>query len=503
MSKKITFRELIESIAEETDQSKQFTHDFLKDFVDVINGGLDKDGSVNIAGFGKFKLRRVDERDGYNPQTEEKMTIPAHNKIVFKPYKDVRELVNAPYAHLEPELIEEQEDNSQPTDEEESKEDYTSEEDFLPTAPPTAHEEGSEEESSQSDDSFEFTELGSSSSGFELSDTWEQEHSEQDEEDIVEFQGPADDEEELEQDPFLDDFIEAEASAEDENKNKQTEQNDAQHIAEELDSLEQELPGDQQEEPDPPLDFTKDQSTGKSDEFKAEGEKAPSPKENHTLPNNTKNSSLPILVAAASVLLLLVAGAWYLGILSESGPANMTPQQSVATAEVESEPSDNSEQSAESSATNNDQQQKNQQTARSTQDQSPQTTQAASTTSSEEEHAIEKGQTLWSLAEEKYGNPRLWPWIYGNNGSLNDPDLIIAGRSLSVPLPSGPQRNLTSGDSLGVAKGYLATYRWYKNNRSDKAKNHLWGALKFHQNVRNIADVKIDESDLSYVNNAR
>ncbi|MDZ7682001.1 MAG: HU family DNA-binding protein [Fodinibius sp.] len=92
MSEKVTFWELIEAIAEETDHSKQFTHNFIKDFVDVINGGLEQDGSVNIAGFGKFKLRRVDERDGYNPQTEEKITIPAHNKVVFKPYKDLREL---------------------------------------------------------------------------------------------------------------------------------------------------------------------------------------------------------------------------------------------------------------------------------------------------------------------------------------------------------------------------------------------------------------------------
>ena len=112
MSEKVTFGELIESIAAETDHSKQFTHDFLKDFVDVIHGGLEEDGKVNIAGFGKFKLRHVEEREGYNPQTEEKMTIPAHNKIVFKPYKDLSELVNAPYAHMEPTLLEERSNES-------------------------------------------------------------------------------------------------------------------------------------------------------------------------------------------------------------------------------------------------------------------------------------------------------------------------------------------------------------------------------------------------------
>ena len=150
MSKKVTFGELIESIAEETDRSKQFTHDFLKDFVSVINGGLEKDGKVNIAGFGKFKLSRVDERQGYNPQTEEKVTIPAHNKVIFKPYKDLREVVNAPYAHLEPELIEEEEN----TDEDETvpTEEKSGQHDFLPTAPPTSKQSIESEEDPGSDE---------------------------------------------------------------------------------------------------------------------------------------------------------------------------------------------------------------------------------------------------------------------------------------------------------------------------------------------------------------
>src|SRR5699024_4313852 len=104
------------SIAEETDNSKQFTRDFIKDFVDVINNGLKSGDSVNIAGLGKFKLKQVDERAGYNPQTEEKITIPAHNKMVFKPYKNLREAVNAPFAHLEPTLIDGRKDAENDTE---------------------------------------------------------------------------------------------------------------------------------------------------------------------------------------------------------------------------------------------------------------------------------------------------------------------------------------------------------------------------------------------------
>lgn len=116
MSEKVTFQELVDSISEQTGQTKQFTHDFLKDLVSVINGGLESDGNVTIAGLGKFELRQMDEREGYNPQTGEKMTIPAHNKVVFKPYKGLRELVNAPYAYMEPKLLEDETEEDEKSD---------------------------------------------------------------------------------------------------------------------------------------------------------------------------------------------------------------------------------------------------------------------------------------------------------------------------------------------------------------------------------------------------
>lgn len=133
MSEKVTFQELIDLISEQSEYSKQFTHDFIKSLVSVINKGLEEDAKVNIAGFGKFELRPVKEREGYNPQTGEKITIPAHNKVVFKPYKELREQVNAPYSDMEPEIIEK--DTSSDTDSADEKEQQ-----FIPTGPPPSVE---------------------------------------------------------------------------------------------------------------------------------------------------------------------------------------------------------------------------------------------------------------------------------------------------------------------------------------------------------------------------
>ncbi len=520
MSEKVTFRELIESIAEESDNSKQFTHDFLKDFVDVINGGLEQDGNVNIAGFGKFELRRVDEREGYNPQTEEKMTIPAHNKIIFKPYKDVRELVNAPYAHLEPELIEEEDGEQEDNNGTSSTEEDAPQDDFLPTAPPTEHEskEKSEPPKEKHEDPFGFDDAETkSSSSFTLEDEDTSMESEQeDEDDVVEFQGDASAEEEGTANQELSEFIGETESSEDETETENGQTKSDSDTGQET-SEEEEITAseeDEQEEPASPYapnaEQDEDSSAKDTDGDQSEEETAPkAPAFDQNLPSRNRNSSLPLVAAAAGILLLLAAGAWYFGFFSSGESPQMASQEQVTSSEA---PQQNNTQQQQNSATdtkNNQQQQSSQQPNQQAKSQSqpqqnvqsdPKTTADEGNT---EEHAIAEGQTLWSIAEDKYGNPRLWPWIYGKNGSLNNPNIIIAGKSLDVPLPSGPQNRLNASDSVGVAKGYLATYQWYKNNGSSKAKNHLWGAKLYHNNIRDLADIQIDKADLSYANNAR
>lgn len=100
MSEKITFKELVEQISRQSNQSQSSTNSFIHELVQIIEGGLKKSGSVSISGFGKFELRWMNERAGTNPQTGEEIVIPGQNKVVFKPYKALREDVNKPYASL-------------------------------------------------------------------------------------------------------------------------------------------------------------------------------------------------------------------------------------------------------------------------------------------------------------------------------------------------------------------------------------------------------------------
>ena len=575
MSEKVTFGELIESIAEETEHSKQFTHDFLKDFVDVINGGLEEDGKVNIAGFGKFELQHVDEREGYNPQSEERITIPAHNKVVFKPYKDLRELVNAPYAHMEPKLIEQEEtetideDRSSPNQQEQAIEPQTeetsvegdksshedneqfkqeqkadpdipesseeqefNEDDFIPTAPPTSHEQLNDEDEANDENQLETGQgypfnLGeqrddeeeklSQSSTSEPSD----DKDDDDNGDIVEFNATQSGSE----DDLLDEFIGSEEKedhdepsddldeltdteeAQDESENNESHELAGSVSSEEKDKIEEETTKSEEEvlaeEVEKLEETAENMKQDQSDQVDRENEEIPLPTAATRRPSD-RSSSFLYVAAAAIILLLIAGGAWYYSTLSTSDAILISSTEEQTVSADDSKQQDNNQQQQEAA------QQGPKNTQQATQNQSQSAAQSSATTpttnnttSKNQPVEIKEGQTLWSLAEDRYGNPRLWPWIYGNNGSLDDPDLIYAGSSLSVPLPSGPQNTLTETDSVGVAKGYIATYKWYKSNEETKARNHLWAAKLYHNDLQQLADVPIDKTDLSYANKAR
>jgi len=49
-----------------------------------------------VPGLGSFNVTQRKAREGRNPRTSEKITIPASKNVRFKAGKDLRESVNAP-----------------------------------------------------------------------------------------------------------------------------------------------------------------------------------------------------------------------------------------------------------------------------------------------------------------------------------------------------------------------------------------------------------------------
>ena len=79
--------ELVETIAKETGLTKVDAEGALEAFMKTIIRGAKKD-PVSLVGFGAFKYVKSKARAGVNPQTGEKIKIPAKTTLKFKASKN-------------------------------------------------------------------------------------------------------------------------------------------------------------------------------------------------------------------------------------------------------------------------------------------------------------------------------------------------------------------------------------------------------------------------------
>jgi DNA-binding protein HU-beta len=85
--------ELIEAIAERVDVPKSQAQKHFDAFEEVVTSALKGGDEVQITGFGKFYVRDQKARDGRNPQTGEKMRIPAGTIPAFSAGNSLKESV--------------------------------------------------------------------------------------------------------------------------------------------------------------------------------------------------------------------------------------------------------------------------------------------------------------------------------------------------------------------------------------------------------------------------
>lgn len=85
--------ELIEKISTAAEITKAQAGKALKGMLEGITDGLKDGQKVTLVGFGTFQVSDRKERVGLNPQTKEKMVIPAKKTPVFKAGKQFKELV--------------------------------------------------------------------------------------------------------------------------------------------------------------------------------------------------------------------------------------------------------------------------------------------------------------------------------------------------------------------------------------------------------------------------
>src|SRR6476620_12775286 len=86
--------DVITAIAEQAGISKREASAAFDAFVGYISDSCQRGGRCAIPGLGSFSVSQRKAREGRNPRTKEKITIPASKNVRFKAGKDLREAVN-------------------------------------------------------------------------------------------------------------------------------------------------------------------------------------------------------------------------------------------------------------------------------------------------------------------------------------------------------------------------------------------------------------------------
>lgn len=95
---------LVDMVANKSGMAKKEVEMVVDGVVGVIMDALHQDRKVTIASFGTFKVTHRASREGINPQTKERITIPAVNTPKFTAGKRLKEAVRKQMQKAEPEV---------------------------------------------------------------------------------------------------------------------------------------------------------------------------------------------------------------------------------------------------------------------------------------------------------------------------------------------------------------------------------------------------------------
>lgn len=86
--------ELIDALAAATGYTKKDAGSFLDTYIEVITKAMKKGEKVQLVGFGTYEVRKRKAGVRINPQTREKVNVPATNVPAFKFGKAYKDLFN-------------------------------------------------------------------------------------------------------------------------------------------------------------------------------------------------------------------------------------------------------------------------------------------------------------------------------------------------------------------------------------------------------------------------
>lgn len=87
-------RELVSTLAEKSNLTKKDCETVLKAFIDTVGETLVNGEKIQLIGFGTFESKERAEREGVNPRTKERITIPSCKTVGFKASTELKAKLN-------------------------------------------------------------------------------------------------------------------------------------------------------------------------------------------------------------------------------------------------------------------------------------------------------------------------------------------------------------------------------------------------------------------------
>ncbi len=90
----MTKAELVDKVADKVNLTKKQTEIIVNILFNSITEALSDGDKVELRGFGSFRIRDRNPREGRNPKTGDTVHIPAKKVPFFKAGKELREMVD-------------------------------------------------------------------------------------------------------------------------------------------------------------------------------------------------------------------------------------------------------------------------------------------------------------------------------------------------------------------------------------------------------------------------
>ncbi len=90
----MTKAQLIDEVARVADLSRKQAELIIDVFFQSVVNALERGEKIELRGFGSFRIRQRNARQGRNPKTGETVSVPAKRIPYFKPGRELKELLN-------------------------------------------------------------------------------------------------------------------------------------------------------------------------------------------------------------------------------------------------------------------------------------------------------------------------------------------------------------------------------------------------------------------------